>query len=91
LDTLLANFLASKLKRNCRLVYDSHEYFTEVPELIGRPKVQRIWEKMEGWIFPKLTTIYTVNGSIAELYAKKYNKSLTMNDWEWMDDEEYDD
>jgi glycosyltransferase involved in cell wall biosynthesis len=76
LDTLLANFLASKFKRNCRLVYDSHEYFTEVPELIHRPKVQRIWEKIEGWIFPKLTTIYTVNESIAELYAKKYNKSL---------------
>ena len=73
LDTLLANFLASKFKRNCRLVYDSHEYFTEVPELIHRPKVQRIWEKMEGWIFPKLTSIYTVNGSIAQLYGKKYN------------------
>lgn len=78
LDTLLANFLASKLKRNCRLVYDSHEYFTEVPELIHRPKVQRIWEKIEGWIFPKLTTIYTVNGSIAQLYSEKYNKSLAV-------------
>ncbi len=78
LDTLLANYLASKLKRNCRLVYDSHEYFTEVPELIHRPKVQRIWEKIEGWIFPKLNTIYTVNGSIAQLYREKYNKSLAV-------------
>ena len=78
LDTLLANYLASKLKRNCRLVYDSHEYFTEVPELIHRPKVQRIWERIEAWIFPKLNTIYTVNGSIAQLYTEKYNKEIAV-------------
>jgi glycosyltransferase involved in cell wall biosynthesis len=57
------------------LVYDSHEYFTEVPELQGRA-AKKIWEKIEGVIFPKLETIYTVNESIAELYEKKYNKSL---------------
>lgn len=76
LDTLLANYLASRLKRNTRLVYDSHEYFTEVPELIHRPKVQRIWQRIEAWIFPKLDTIYTVNRSIAQLYENKYGKSL---------------
>ena len=76
LDTLLANYVASKFKRNTRLVYDTHEYFTEVPELIARPKVQKIWERIEGWIFPKLDTIYTVNESIAELYSEKYKKNV---------------
>lgn len=76
LDTLLANYAASKFKPNARLVYDSHEYFTEVPELIKRPRTQKIWEGIEGWIFPKLTTIYTVNDSIAELYSKKYKKEV---------------
>lgn len=71
LDTLLASFLAAKLKRN-QLFYDTHEYFTEVPELIERPRIKRIWERIEEWIFPKLPHVYTVNHSIAERYSAKY-------------------
>ena len=76
LDTLLANYSVSKFKPFSRLVYDSHEYFTEVPELIHRKKVKQIWETIEAWIFPKLKTIYTVNSSIAKLYADKYQKEI---------------
>lgn len=76
LDTMLANYTASKFKPMAKLVYDSHEYFTEVPELIERPKVQKFWEGIESWIFPKLSTIYTVNESIANLYKEKYKKDI---------------
>lgn len=76
LDTLAANFLASKFKFNTRLVYDSHEYFTQVPELIHRPKTQRFWERIEGFIFPRLTTVYTVNQSIADIYSQNYKKDV---------------
>jgi glycosyltransferase involved in cell wall biosynthesis len=76
LDTLLANYAASKFNPTTKLVYDSHEYFTEVPELINRPKIQKIWEGIEAWIFPKLGTIYTVNKSIADLYQEKYKKDV---------------
>ena len=72
LDTLLANYCAKKLKRNTELVYDSHELFTEVPELTTRPKVRKVWLAIEEWIFPKLKKVYTVNKSIAEIYQKKY-------------------
>lgn len=71
LDTLLANYRAAHL-RNKKLVYDTHEYFTEVPELINRPRVQKIWERIERKIFPKLKHIYTVNSAIASLYEAKY-------------------
>jgi len=71
LDTLLANFLASKFLKT-KLVYDSHELFTEVPELIHRPFIQKIWLTIEKFIVPKLKNMYTVNGSIASIYAKKY-------------------
>lgn len=76
LDTLLANFMVTKFKRKTRLVYDSHEFFTEVPELVNRPKVQRIWLRIERFIFPKLETVYTVNRSIANKYEQLYQKKI---------------
>ncbi|MDD2984157.1 MAG: glycosyltransferase [Crocinitomicaceae bacterium] len=75
LDTLLPNYLAKTIKRK-EIVYDSHEYFTEVPELVNRPKTQAVWERIEGWIFPKLKHVYTVNHSIASRYEKKYKVPL---------------
>jgi len=72
LDTLPANYHASRWK-NKKLIFDSHEYFTEVPELINRPKVQQFWKRIERKILPKLTHVLTVSASIAELYKKEYN------------------
>lgn len=75
LDTLLATWLASRIKGN-PLVYDSHEYYCGTPELVSRPLVQGIWRRIERWIFPKLQDIITVNDSIAALYENEYGKKL---------------
>lgn len=71
LDTLLSNYLVSRL-RSKELVYDSHEYFTEVPELIDRALTRSIWLRLEKSLFPRLKYAYTVNASIARIYADKY-------------------
>ena len=71
LDTLLANYLISKWKRK-KLIFDSHEYFTEVPELVDRPKVKKIWKRIEKKILPKLKNVLTVSPSIVDLYKKEY-------------------
>ncbi len=71
-DTLVANFLVSKLK-NKKLIFDAHELFPEVPELQHRPFVKRIWELIENSIFPHLQYSYTVCDSIADYYKHKYN------------------
>lgn len=71
LDTLLPSFLISKIKRT-KLIYDSHEYFTEVPELVSRPKVQKVWRSIEEFVLPKMKEMITVNESIANLFREKY-------------------
>lgn len=77
LDTLLPNYLISKLQRK-KLVYDSHELFTEVPELVNKPFVKKFWTGIEKWIFPKLKNVIVVSQSIADYYKKKYNTVCTV-------------
>jgi len=71
LDTLLPAFLVSRL-RGKKLVYDSHEYFTEAEGLTGRSFQKKVWLSIERFIFPKLRHAYTVNESIAGFYREKY-------------------
>ena len=72
LDTLTANIVAGKLMGK-PVVYDSHEYFTEVPELIHRPRVQKIWLWLEKRLVPKVSAAYTVCQSIADIYSNQYS------------------
>jgi len=71
LDTLLPNYLISKLKR-LPLVYDSHEYFTGVPEIQNRHFVKWVWKSIERQLFPQLKYVMTVSDSIAIQYEKEY-------------------
>jgi glycosyltransferase involved in cell wall biosynthesis len=70
-DSLPANYLASKIRRK-PLIFDAHEMFPEIPEVIDRKIVKKIWTKTEDWIFPHLENTYTVCRSIADIYNHKY-------------------
>ena len=76
LDTLLPSYLVSQLRSNV-LIYDTHEYYTGVPELLDRPIIRSFWVSLERWILPKIKFGLTVSDSVAQRYQKEYGINLT--------------
>lgn len=75
LDTLLPNYLVHQAK-HIPLVYDTHEYFTGVPELASKRVKRNTWKFIEKRIFPKLKHVITVNESIAGIYKEEYGNDI---------------
>ena len=75
LDTLLSGYTASKFRKK-RLVYDAHEYFTELEEVVQRPVVRFIWKQLANFLIPKIKTGYTVSKGYAGLFKKNFNADL---------------
>ncbi|MDR2086119.1 MAG: glycosyltransferase, partial [Dysgonamonadaceae bacterium] len=74
-DTLPANYLASKIRKK-PLIFDAHEIFPEMPEVIDRKWIQWFWRKIEDWTFPNLKHSYTVCQSIADMYNRRYKMNM---------------
>lgn len=72
LDTILPVLFCSKI-RNIKRVYDAHELFCEMKEIITRPKVYYVWKKIEEFSVPKFVNGYTVNRPIAREFKKMYD------------------
>ena len=53
-------------------VYDAHELFTEVPEVVARPAVQRLWQWVENFVVPRARLRYTVGPALARLFAQRH-------------------
>ncbi|HXB92885.1 MAG TPA: glycosyltransferase [Puia sp.] len=75
LDALPAVWLAGRLKGK-PVVYDTHEYWMGMPELDGRRRVKKVWQRIEAFLFPRVRYIYTICDSFCELYRKDYGKTL---------------
>ena len=72
-DTLLPATLVAKLKGK-KLVFDAHEYFTEVPEITHKHAVKHIWQTVLDICVPLAHRCYTVGPALSELFTKQYNK-----------------
>ena len=71
LDTILPCLFVARLKRVVR-IYDAHELFTEMKEVLSRPSVKWIWGRVERWAIPRMPNGYTVSQSIVDTFRKRY-------------------
>jgi len=71
LDTILPCLFASKLKETKR-VYDAHELFCEMKEIVTRPSRYKMWKWIERFAVPKFQHGYTVCEPIAKEFEKMY-------------------
>lgn len=75
LDTILAGYYAAKVK-GAKIVYDAHEYFPEVPEVVRRPRVQKVWRWVERTFTPKVDLVYTTTQTISETLEREYKRPV---------------
>ncbi len=72
LDSIIPCHTVSRFKRIPR-IYDAHELFTELKEVITRPHIKKIWTRVEKKLVPKFKLGYTVSESIAEEFHRRYD------------------
>jgi len=71
LDTIWGAFIPALIRNKIR-IYDAHEYFAELPEVIDRPITKRIWEwTAKVWV-PKSNLCFTVNDPLAKIFEEQY-------------------
>lgn len=71
LDSILPCLFASQLKGSKR-VYDAHELFCEMKEIVTRPSRYKMWKWIERFAVPKFKYGYTVCEPIAHEFVKMY-------------------
>lgn len=71
-DTLLAATLYTKT-RGIPLIFDAHEYFSELPELVNRPFVKGIWHWIEKVCIPQTNARFTVSEGLAEIMIADFH------------------
>ncbi len=71
LDTILPNYFVSVL-RNKKRIYDAHELFTEMKEVITRKNIHAFWLRIEKFAVPKFQYCYTVSGNIGNELKCRY-------------------
>jgi glycosyltransferase involved in cell wall biosynthesis len=71
LDTILPVYYASILRRKKR-VYDAHEIFTDLKEVISRPSVHKMWTWTGNHTVPHFPVGYTIGECYSEEFKKRY-------------------
>ncbi len=74
LDTIIPVYYSTLINGKKR-IYDAHELFCEMKEIVTRPAIYKFWKKVEQHFVPKFPLGYTVNEPIALEFKKMYGNN----------------
>ncbi len=74
-DTALAGLVSTAWRRR-PLVFDAHELFPEMPEVVHRKRVKAIWAWLEQKAFQKASLAYTVSTGLVHYFEQKYQRQV---------------
>lgn len=74
LDTILPVYYVSRIRGKKR-VYDAHEIFTELREVITRPTVHKMWIWIGKHTVPNFPVGYTIGAAYADDFRERYGVS----------------
>jgi len=72
IDTILPVYYASRIRGKKR-VYDAHEIFTELKEVISRPAVHKMWTWIANHTVPHFKHGYTIGDCYAGEFKRMYD------------------
>lgn len=75
LDTLVGCWAGAIIRRK-PLIYDSHELFTEIPELVGRTAKKRIWKIAEKMCIKRAAAVIAVSRGVADELHRMYGANV---------------
>lgn len=79
LDTILPCYFVSRLK-GIKRVYDAHELFCEMKEIVSRPFIYKIWKRIEQFAVPKFKHGYTVNQILSNEFKKCMETTMRLSE-----------
>ncbi len=77
LDTALPVYLISRI-RHRPFIFDSHEYFSELEEVVTRPMVHKVWQWVEQFTMKRFDIGYTISKGYADLFKERYNVTFAV-------------
>ncbi len=71
LDTMLPVYWATK-KKKCKRIYDAHEIFTELKEVVSKKSSYIIWNRIAQRLIPKFPNGYTIGKYYSKYFKEHY-------------------
>jgi len=75
LDTALPGLAVCRMRSKVH-IFDSHELFTEVPEVKDRKRVKQFWEWVQKRVFSRSNCVYTVGKELANYFEERYQRKV---------------